>query len=480
MEQEGLKINKKTYITTVCVLLVIIILAGVLTQIVPQGQYAREILDGRETIVPDTYTQTQGERLPVWRWLTAPFEVLFAEDGLTAIVIIVFILLIGGTFMVLDKSGLIKYMLSTIVRRYEAKKYTMLRLLIFVCMILGSAMGIFEESVPLVPIMVALSLSLGWDSIVGLCMSVAAVGIGFSSGTLNPFTVGITQSLAQLPAFSGLWFRIIIFVCVYIIFSTFVVRYAKKIEKTPEKSFVFESDRASRTKYTTLKQDEFKITPQQKKAAVVFLSAIGLSFAYIITGLYVEGLSDYAMPVMAVMFTAGGLAASRVCGFKSGLLRSFFKGMLSMLPSVLLILLALSAKQIMTAGGIMDTILYWSYNKIAGTNVYVSVIMLLAFILLLEIFIAGASSKAFLIMPIVVPLADMIGLTRQTAVQAYIFGDGFTDLIYPTNALLLISLGIAGVPYIKWFKWVWKVQVVLLVFSILVLWAAVALGYGPF
>lgn len=128
----------------------------------------------------------------------------------------------------------------------------------------------------------------------------------------------------------------------------------------------------------------------------------------------------------------------------------------------------------------MDTVLYHSYSMIQGSNPYVSVALLFGFILVLQFFIAGASAKAFLVMPLVVPLVDMIGLTRQTAVQAFIFGDGFTNLIFPTNPVLLISLGLIGISYGRWFKWIWKVQLALFVLSVLALWAAVALGYGPF
>ena len=479
MEKKGFSIGAKTYLATVSILLAILLAAGILTQVIPQGSFEREIVDGREVILADSYAETpDAPRLPVWRWFTAPFEVLAGEDGVTAIMIMVFLLLIGGTFLVLNESGILQCMLSAVIRRYAARKYVMLRVVVLICMLIGSVMGIFEEAVPLAPILVALALSLGWDSLVGLGMSVAAFGFGFAAGTLNPFTVGIPQSLAGLPAFSGLLFRIAVFAVVYLLFTGFLVRYAKKVEAAPETSLVADVDGKLRERFAF--DGGGAEEPACRRGCALFLGAIGLVFLYILVGLFVPGLSDYSMPVMAVMFAAGGLAAGRAAGMKKGLWKSFGSGRLSIAPSLLLILLALSAKQIFYAGGIMDTVLYHSYSMIQGSNPYVSVALLFGFILVLQFFIAGASAKAFLVMPLVVPLVDMIGLTRQTAVQAFIFGDGFTNLIFPTNPVLLISLGLIGISYGRWFKWIWKVQLALFVLSVLALWAAVALGYGPF
>ena len=482
MEKKGFSIGAKTYFATVAILLVILVAAGILTQVIPQGSFERETVDGREVIVANTYAETpDAPRLPVWRWFTAPFEVLAGEDGITAIMIMAFLLLIGGTFLVLNQSGILQCILSAVIRKYAARKYVMLRIVVLICMLIGSVMGIFEEAVPLAPILVALSLSLGWDSLVGLGMSVAAFGFGFAAGTLNPFTVGIPQSLAGLPAFSGLLFRFAVFALVYLLFSTFLVRYAKKVEARPEASLVADIDGKLRARFAFEGGAGSDIQdPARRRGCALFLGAIGLVFLYVLVGLFVPGLSDYSMPVMAVMFAAGGLAAGRIAGMKKGLFKGFCSGMLSIAPSLLLILLALSAKQIFYAGGIMDTVLYHSYNLIQGSNPYLSVTLLFGFILVLQFFIAGASAKAFLVMPLVVPLVDMIGLTRQTAVQAFIFGDGFTDLLFPTNPVLLIALGLVGISYGRWFKWIWKVQLALFVLSVLALWAAVAVGYGPF
>ncbi|MDL2294394.1 AbgT family transporter [Ruminococcaceae bacterium OttesenSCG-928-D13] len=477
----GLNISAKTFVSTVLLLLAIMILAGVLTQVIPQGSFEYETMDGRSVVVPGTYAENPGAaKLPIWRWFTAPFEVLATSKAVTAGMIMLFILLIGGSFLVLEQSGILSHMIFTVIGRFEGKKYQLLAIITFVCMLLGSTMGLFEETVTLVPITVALALMLGWDSLTGIGMSILAVGFGFSAGTLNPFTIGVAQNLADLPMFSGLLLRLVFFAVTYCMLLAFLVRYAKRVEKHPEKSLMHEADAAARQRYQNELAGAGEKDPAKQKALGVFVAALCMVFAYVIVGLFVAGLSDYAMPVMAVCFTAGALVAGRMAGLKKGLFKTFLKGMGSIAPSVLLILLAMSVTHIMETGNIIDTILYYFYDNMVGLGPYVGALALFGLVLLLNFFISGAAAKAFLLIPIIVPLADMIGVTRQTAIQAFALGDGFTNMLYPTNVVLLITLGMMGVPYGKWFRWTWKLQLALLAVSVAALLVAVAIGYGPY
>lgn len=478
--QQGLKINKRAFIGTAVMLLVIMAVAGILTLTVPQGQFDRAVIDGQETIVKDTYRQVEGQRLPVWRWLTAPFEVFAGPDASTAILIIVFVLFIGGTFLILESSGVLKYILSGIVARYGSQKYKLLALLSLVCMVLGSMAGLFEETVTLVPITVALALSLGWDSLTGIGMSILSVGFGFAAGTLNPFTIGITQKIAQIPLFSGFAFRAVFFVLIYGLLVVFLIRYAKKVEKDPKSSPVYAIDQAMRERYSGLVSGAQVNSPGVRKASLFFGACLLFVFLWITAGFALPALTDLTMPVMALMFTAGGIGAGLLAGRGAGkVFKDFGSGMLGLLPGAVLVILALSAKQIMAAGGIMDTLLFHAYNAVKQVGPYGAVVLLYAFVLVLELFVAGSTAKAFLVMPLVVPLATLTDLTRQTAVQAFVLGDGFANMVYPTNAVLLITLGLVGIPYLKWLKWTWKLQLAVVVISVAALALAVAIGYGP-
>ncbi len=481
-DQAGLHINKRTFFNTMAVLLAVMVAAGILTRVLPQGSYERVTsAAGYETVVAGTYTTTDADPLPIWRWFTAPFEVFTQSDSLTAIVIILFLIFMGGTFLIIEKSGVMRYIINAAIARFGSRKYLLMAVVSLICMLMGSVIGMFEETVALVPIMVAMALALGWDSFVGIGMSILSVGLGFAAGTFNAFTIGIAQDLAGLPLYSGLGLRAVVFVIVYAMLMLFLVSYAKKIERSPEKSPLYDSDSARREKFVYNDDPELLGNKKLKKATVIFLGSFVLIFVYVIAGMFVGGLSDYVLPVQLLLVTAGGIVAGAVSGYcQKGLLRDFLHGCVTILPGTLFIVLAMSAKQILVAGGIMDTVLHIADEAMSGVNAYGCALVIFAFVLVLELFISSASAKAFLIMPVIVPLADLIGLTRQSAVQAFVFGDGFTNMFFPTNALLLIALGMINVSYGKWWRWTWKLQLGLLLLSAATIVVSVAINYGPF
>ncbi|MDR3146652.1 MAG: AbgT family transporter [Treponema sp.] len=478
----GLKIGRRTFLGALGLLLCIMVLAGILTQVIPRGLYQYEDLQGRKVIVPGTYRVLEGgSPLPVWRWFTAPFEVFGEPAGVTAVSIMIFIMLLVGSFLVLEHSSILPYLIHGVIHRFGGKKYRLLAIMVLICMAMGSFLGLLEETVTLVPITIALSLMLGWDSLVGVGMSVLSVGFGFAAGTFNLFTIGLAQKLAELPLFSGILFRLIFFGVTYGVMLLFLIPYAKKVEAHPEKSPMFDRDEPMRRHYQDSLKGERTYGPEKKRGLIAFLAAMILVFCYIIASFFVNSLSDYVMPVMAIAFTGGSLIAGRIAGLRWGNIgKTFFKGIAGILPSLLLILLAVSVTHIMEQGKIIDTILHFFYEAVEGFGPYAGAAAIFVLVLFLELFMAGASAKAFLLMPIIVPLADLIGITRQTAVQAFSMGDGFTNMLYPTNVLLIIILGIANIPYSRWFRWIRKPILALLALSALALFVAVAIRYGPY
>lgn len=481
-KESGLSISKKSFMNTIAVLVLIMVAAMILTQIIPQGSFDRVIVDGQSRVVEGTYhLLANASRLPLWHFFTAPFEVFASEDALTAIVIIGVIAIIGGSFLVLDRSGVLNYIVAVAVQRYQTSKYRLIRVIVFFSMALGSVLGMFEETLTLVPIAILVALSLGFDTLVGLGISVLAVGLGFASGTFNPFTIGIAQDIAGLPLFSGVLLRIIFFAVVYFLYLFFLERYCRRIEARPDQSLTYQEDRRKKESLQTLDVETLIHNQALKKATLVFSAAMGLVVIYVILAFFIRSLSDYTMIVMAVFLMIGSLLAGRVSMNTQGsLIQDFLKGILDILPAALLILLALSVKQIMASGQIMDTILNSLYLLIASHHPFSALLIIFAFILILEIFIPSSSAKAFLIMPLILSLVDLVGITRQTAVLAYAFGDGFANMIYPTNALLLIALGMANVKYSVWFKFVWKLEAILIAVCIGFLGLALVLNYGPF
>lgn len=478
MDNQALKISKKTFISSVAILLLLMIIAGILALTLPQGSYERALSDGREVVVADSYTAiTDGDRLPFYRIFTAPFEVLASDDAVTIIGIIIFIVLISGSIGLLNQSGIMSYAMERVVEKNRAHRYRLLLLITFIFMFFGAFVGVFEESATLVPFAVALALAMGWDSLVGLGMSVLAAGFGFATAVSNPFTLSIAQQMAGLPIYSGFLFHVLCFVCVYIVLALFLYRYAKKIDANPSCSLTYGIKRTSKTQKSSYSQEREQ---GLKRGLKVFIVAIILVVVVVVSGVLIPAIGSNALILMILPLTIGSIVAAKLSRYSSHIARDFLKGILGMLPAVLLILMASSIKLIVSNGQILDTILYYASEaaKNAGSVACIPVIYI--FVLILNFFISSGSAKAFLVMPIITPLADLVGITRQTAVQAYCFGDGFSNVIYPTNPVLLICLGLTVVSYGKWFRWTWKLQLLILGLTTAFLYIAYGIGLGPF
>ncbi len=480
-EKAGAQISARAFIQSVVILAVLMVAAGVLTRVLPTGQYDYVVEQGRQMIVPDSYHFTERPAYPVWRWFTAPVEVLWGPDSLMVIVIILFILMVGGAFAVLDATGILRAGIARIVRLAGGRKYALLLGITLFFMALGAFFGLFEEVVPLVPVMVALSFYMGWDSLVGLGMSILATNMGFSAAITNPFTIGVAQGIAQLPLFSGAWFRFLIFAVFYALLAVFLLRYARQVERDPQSSPVYQEDQAERARFGASGVDFSVQSSGLGRAMAWFGTFFLLIVVVLVGGAFLPLLQEYALPIVGVLFLVGGVGAGLLAQQdKRAVWRSLAEGVGGIAPGIILILMAVSIKHIVVSGGVMDTILYYASRPFAQAGPIMAALVIYGVALVLELFVASGSAKAFLMMPILIPLADLAGVTRQVAVTAYCFGDGFTNLIYPTNAVLLIVLGLTSVTYAKWLRWSLKLWLWVIVASVAFLALGVTLGYGPF
>lgn len=475
----GFSLNKKTMVAITCVLLAVLAFIGILTQVIPCGEYEIITQDGHEAIVDGTYTVLEDYRMPVWKIILSPILALGSSQATTGITIIVMIFLIGGAFLILDKCGVLKYIMATLIKKFSHKKYFLLAAVTFVCMVLSSTAGILEESITLVPIAVAVSLALGWDSLVGLGLSLVSIAWGFTAATFNPFNVVTVQKLADLEVFSGLWLRLIVFIGVYLILFLFLFTYAKKIEKDPTKSLVYESDKALREKYTLTDADEVLNDKKIRKGTRAFLICMLIDVVFILLDFILSAGGMLSLPAMAVLFTLGGLLSGYFTGLKGkNLAKSFLQGAKTIAPAIPLIVFVIAISYVLNEGKIMHTILYTINNFMQGLSPYIAILLLFLVIAILEFFIGSGTAKAFLIMPLVAPLSDLLGITRQSVVTTFCLADGFTNLLYPTSGVMIIAIGLVGVSYGKWLKWSWKLFLSEFAFSALVMLFMVAINYN--
>jgi uncharacterized ion transporter superfamily protein YfcC len=481
-QKSGAQISTKAFLQAVAIIFVLMMVSSILTRVIPAGEYSRIEVDGREVIDPASFQFTPQRDFPIWRWFTAPVEVLFTPDGLTKVIpIIAFILLVGTAFGVMDKSGILQAVISRIVKTFGGRKYTLLFIITFFFMALGTFFGIFEEVIPLVPLMIGLAYYLGWDSLTGLGMSVLATNVGFSTAVFNPFTIGIAQKLAGLPLYSGAVPRIVLFVIVYAILATFLALYARKIDHKPEASSVYQEDQVEKAKYGNFQVDNsLDENPKMRKAAIFLGAFFGLILLVLVAMPLIPLLRDIALPLTGLLFVIGGIGAGLISGAGKGAWKAAWDGFVGIAPAIPLLMMAASVKHIIASGGILDTILHWANNAFTGTSPFAAALMIYGLTLILELFITSGSAKAFLLIPIIMPLADLVGVNRQIAVSAYTFGDGFSNMAYPTNAALLITLSLTVIPYPKWFKWVLGLWFWVILVTVIFLGVAVAINYGPF
>lgn len=455
----------RSFLTAFIILALLMVGAYGLTFLLPSGEYARHLVDGRMEVIPGSWQPAEGG-LPFWKWLASPVLSLGAEGGGLMAAVIVFLFVVGGTFNALEQSGLLSYMLQKLAHRYRQRRHILLFIIPLFFMSLGSFIGSFEECIPMVPIAISLALAMGWDVYMGLGISLLAVGCGFSTGILNPFTVGVAQSIAGLPMFSGLSFRLLAFVLVYALLMWFLTSHAKRLEKDP----AFHTHGAA--------QPDFLPLPHMDRSLKAFVIIIGLGIGAILAAGFVPALSALILPITALMFLVAGIVCSLLAQMGGrGLGRALAMGAKSLAPAALLILMAASIRYTITEGHIMDTILHGAVEVISGKPRTLAILAIYLLVLLMEFVIASGSAKAFLLMPLIIPVVDMAGISRQLAVLAFAFGDGFSNVFYPTNPALLICLSVAGVSFGKWMRWTWKMQLGILAITSGLLLLGLAVGY---
>lgn len=460
----GLSISVKSFLTAIIVIFVLMAASFILTLLIPGGSYAR-IPDSNGNLIIDTeagFSYIAGG-IPLRKWMLSPLLVLIAPGSGTLIAVIIFLLVIGGVFNALEKCGQMRYILNRTAARFMNVRHQLLAIIVLFFMTLGAMIGSFEECVPLVPLVVALSVSLGWDAMTGVGMSLLAAGCGFAAGVCNPFTVGVAQQLAGLPMFSGVWLRLLSFGLIYLLLMVYLNLYTRRIEQPLEKV-----------------RNTIQFQPDQKmdQGMIAFAGIVLTGILIVLSSAFIPALQDYTMIIVAVMFLLAGIVSTLLCGMGvKSLAVTFFEGIINILPAVIMILMASSIKYTLEEAKIMDTILYGAVNLAKTMPGWAVILFIYAIVLVMNFFIPSGSAKAFMLIPLIVPMAQIFGISAQLCVVAFAFGDGFSNVFYPTNPALLISLGLADVSYGDWFKWSAKFQLLNLVLTSFILIFGLSVGY---
>ncbi len=514
---------------TLAIIFSLILFCALLTWIVPSGQFDYHTVEvngvQRNVVVNNSYHKVESSP-QTWQIFSSVMQG-FERQSL----IIAFILIIGGAFQILSKSraidsGILSFLGFTKgMERYSFfRKTGVNNIVIILTMTLfslfGSIFGMSEETLAFIVIIIPLAISMGYDSLTGFLMVYVAAHVGFTGATLNPFTIGIAQGLSGLQLFSGIGYRV---VC-WFIFTTFIISvtliYASRVAKNPKLSPVYEADKYWREREASSEQ----MTLSNKGSLSTWLVFASISAVLIVvsamypTSTFNLGTASYTfvcIPVVTLLFIAVGFAAIRksaqmfilnilaftivflvigvmgyewylkeisalflAMGISSGIanglktnsiVSEFVAGAKDMLTAALVVGMAGGIIQILTDGMIMDTMLNSLSQTMENTGKSATIGIMYIIQTAINIFIPSGSAKAALTMPIMAPFSDVVGLSRQATVMAYQFGDGITNMITPTSAVLIGALGIARIPYEVWVKWFWKILLTLIVIGFILL-----------
>lgn len=458
--------KKERKINIFVLLFSILAIATLLTYILPAGEYAHIETDGHTTVNPDSF-----------KWITsAPvgfFDMIKAvHTGMVeAGNIIFFLLIIGGFFGVLRATGTIDVLIATMARKLATREKLLIPVVMLVFAVGGSLMGMAEETLAYVPLVIPLALALGFDAITGTAIVIVGALSGFTTAIMNPFTVGIAQGVAELPMFSGMGFRLVLFVIVYLVSVLYIYRYAMKVKKNPSMGIY---GKYTKEEANQLLQSSARLTARHKYILGAFLiNYIVLAFGVIKFQWYITEIAALFVVLTIVIGIIGKLSADHM-------INSFIKGSEALLGGALIIGVSRAILVVLNEGHIVDPMLHQVAESIQHIPAYLSVAGMYSFQTLIHFILASGSGHAMLTMPIMVPLADLLHITRQTAVLSFSFADGIGNMIFPTATTLMASLAIAGIPWTKWAKWILPLVLIQYLIGLIAVITAHFIGYGPF
>ena len=525
---------------TFVIIFALIVLSAVSSWFVSGGEFTRtlkELPDGttKNVIIPESFHSVENQP-QTWQIFSALFDGFVSKAD-----IIVFIMLIGGAFWIMNESKAIDVSIMAFLRlTQKLENFKLIRkigvnniimtLIMIVFSLFGSVFGMSEETIAFIIIFVPMAISMGYDSIVGVSLCFFAAGLGFAGATFNPFTIGIAQGLSDVPLFSGIEYRLFTWVVITLVGIIFILRYAAKIRKDPTKSIMYDEDEYWRkrnsaetieVKYETplsawitfglltvvmilfsVKYTESVLSIGQSKInfpaipvlTVVFVIssffALRKSVHFFILNLFIftilyliVGVMGYQWYVMeiAALFFGMGIASGVAMNYSPNKITDLFlAGVKDILSAALIVGLAGGIIVILQNGKVIDPMLHSISSSMQNVGKYGSLSIMYGIQTFINLFMPSGSAKAALTMPIMAPFSDLIGVSRQATIMAYQFGDGFTNMITPTSAVLMGVLGVARIPFEKWVKWVWPIMIFLILLGFILLIPTVVLDLNGF
>ena len=463
---------KKVHVPhTFIILLGLILVVGILSYIIPAGSYERyhDEVTGRSLVDPESYHTVDKSPMTVVQFFDSSVDG-FVDAGY----VIALTFAVGGGFYVLEKAGIITGAISSLARKMKKRGILIIPVLMIAFALCDCFVGMCELTMVYVPIILPLMLAMGYDSMTAAATALVGSQVGFTLALANPFTTIIGQKISGLPIMSGWGYRLIMMVVFLTVAIIFICRYATKVKKNPESSSMYEIDLKTKA---TMDMSKLEVATLNSRQKVAGIAAIAI-FVLMIFGVIKWG---WDMPQIGGAFVAIGIVGGMIAGMKGDdICQAFIEGSVNVLEGALIIGVSRGIAVVMSNANIIDTIVHALANMLQNVPGAFTAVGMVVIQTVIEFFISSGSGQAVATMPIMAPLADLVGLTRQTAVMACQFGDGLTNILYPVSGYFIATIGLAKVPYEKWVKWFMPLLITEWVMTIIFMIIAQAISWGPF
>ena len=444
----------------------IVIVAAFASYIIPAGEYDRyEDSEGRQVVDETTFTYI--DQNPV-DWTQIFTVVPLGMVDAASIIFLIFI--IGGAFGMINGTGAIEAGINKIVSLLKNKEIILIPMTMLIFSFGGATFGMAESTLIFIPMGVILARSLGMDAMTGMSMVALGAAAGFSGGFMNIFTVGVAQEIAELPLFSGMELRIIVQLVFVAIASFFVYKYGKRVQKNKEKSYVYDLEKQAGAETYEFKE----LTKRHMAVLIVILAGLALIVYGVVNG-WSTGTE------LAAIFLAMGILSGFIGGNSpNAIAEDFIKGAKDVTFGALIVGLARCILLILEDGSIIDTVIFAVSSILEGLPATIAAVGMFLTQFIINFFIPSGSGQAATTIPLMAPIGDIVGIPRQSVVLAFQLGDGLSNYLFPTSAILMAGLSIAQIPYEKWLRFVWPIMLTWVVASSLFMAISIMIGYGPF
>ena len=461
--------KKFVFPNTYVIIIMMMIVAVLLTWIIPSGEFERvkDEVSKQSIIIPGTFKYIENNPISLFK-----IPVYIMKGLAKASDIVFLVIIVGGAFNIIIETGMFQSFAGRLTKVFSNKEVLIIPAFSTIFALACTTMGV-NTFIGFAPIAVIIARSIGYDAIVGVSMVALGGAIGFSTGTFNPFTTGVAQSLAGLPIFSGLGYRFICLVAFLIVTNIYIIWYAKKVKANPESSVVYEMEQENKKIEVSEKQHD-KI---EGKHYLVLLIVI----ACFVLLVYGSQNWKWKLQENAAMFIWMGVLSGFAYGFgPSKIAEEFTKGARKLVYGALMIGMANGISLILADGKILDTTVQYLGGVLVALPSYLQAAGMFLMQLLINGLITSGSGQAAATMPIMLPVADIIGMTKQTAVLAFNFGDGLSNYILPTSSALMGFIAMVGISYSNWMKFMWRLFLIWIVVGAVLVIIANSINYGPF